>query len=107
MEPRYGQRIIIRPSFRSTLKIFRQAHCQSPSNLPTTMDLGFSAGTGTSTDVHEIRNLSISSINDVPGFDPVPEPPARGLMILALGLILCGSGWARRTYRRLAGHRAA
>jgi hypothetical protein len=77
------------------------AYYGGAANLPQTMDLGFSAGTGAQTDYHEIRALQISSINDIPGFTPVPEPPAFSLLLLALGLILFGSAWGRRAWGRV------
>jgi len=70
------------------------------ANLPQTMDLGFSAGTGASINYHEIRALQITSIDDIPGYTPVPEPPARSLLLVAFGLILFGSTWGRRACRR-------
>ncbi len=65
-------------------------------NLPQTMDIGFSAGTGAYTDYHEIRNLAISSIDDIPNFTPSPEPAEGALATAGISLILFGSVWRRR-----------
>lgn len=62
------------------------------ANLPQTMNLGFSAGTGAQYDYHEIRNLSIASINDIPA--STPEPAAATLAICGAGFIFAGSFWA-------------
>jgi hypothetical protein len=65
-------------------------------NLPTTMDIGFSAGTGAYNNYHEIRSLTINSIDNIPGYDPVPEPAEGALAATGIGLIVFGSIWRRK-----------
>src|SRR6185437_2969604 len=74
----------------------------SAANIPQTMNLGFSAGTGAQYDYHELRNLSISSIDDIPGYTPAPEPAAATLAFFGAGLIFLGSCWGRRRRRKTA-----
>jgi hypothetical protein len=71
------------------------------ANLPQTMNLGFSAGTGSLYDYHEIRNLSISSIDDIPAA-ATPEPAAATLALCGAGFIFAGSFWGRRRRRKAA-----
>jgi hypothetical protein len=68
------------------------------ANLPETMNLGFSAGTGAQYDYHEIRNLSIASIDDIPA--STPEPAAATLAICGASFIFAGSFWGRRRRRK-------
>jgi MSHA biogenesis protein MshQ len=72
------------------------AYYGGAANIPQTMDIGFSGGTGSLTNVHEIRDLTISSVDDISGPSDVPEPPLRSLVLIALAMIVFGSTWSRK-----------
>jgi hypothetical protein len=79
------------------------AYYGSPSSIPATLRIGFTAANGGQTNRHEVRNVRVDSILNAPGYPTaVPEPGTN--LLIACGL--AGMGFHIQRRRKLAKEKA-